>query len=114
MRFLLRVAQVGLLAAAFAFWRAEHWIWRRLGRVPMDNCATWAADHFDYAAGDGVLLHQSLSGWFPHVVVVRGARDAQRPMLYLHEYVPLRRVAQGWMPPRKFAGRVRVTRFVQI
>lgn len=112
---MMRLLMTICLLLAFAFWMAEK-RWRKWVGLPVeDNCATWAAEHFDYLGGDGVMLHRTVSeSWlkFPHVVIVQGARQAVRREITLTEYVPRVRLADVGWPPRKFDGVVRRTRFV--
>jgi hypothetical protein len=101
------------LFAAFGYWRLEQQVRRWLGLGVTHNCATWAADHWDYGSGGGVMLLKSISGWFPHVGLIYGAHCEDRKELVIAEYIPRNRVPK-WLPPRKFDGEVRVTRFVRV
>lgn len=108
-----------LLGALLLFFACLYWLAvervRALFGLPLkDNCLTWAWRNFDYWAGDGFLIHKSVSGWFPHVVRVRGAQAEPRMALHIEEYVPIRRVPNMVSPPHKFKGRVRTQRFVAL
>jgi len=106
-----RILAAVFLAFAVLYWLAEGVVRRWLGLARLDNCATWAVRNFEYAQGDGLLIHKSLSGWFPHVAVLKGAGVEHRPALHLVEYVPLARVRRRW-PPRKFVGKRKSTRLI--
>ena len=86
---------------------------RLFGLNSRDNCATWAAANFDYAGGDGLLFHMTVSDSrlrFPHVVIVKGARAHPRGGVEFIEYVPKVRLSSiGW-PPSKFDGVVERTK----
>lgn len=106
---------IGLcLLVAFVIWLAEK-KWRRFFGLPTgDNCATWAADHFDYDGGDGLVLHRTVSDSrlrFPHVAIMRGARQAERNTIELIEYVPKVRIMGKQIPPRHFDGVVKRRRY---
>ena len=110
-RFLIGLCLLG----AFAIWMAEK-KWRRFCGLPTgDNCATWAAAHFDYDAGDGLVFHRTVSdSWlrFPHLAIMRGARHAERHVIELIEYVPKVRNMSQQIPPRYFDGVVKRRRYV--
>lgn len=91
-------------------WMVEDW-WRRfVGLSSLDNCFTWAARNFQYVSVDGLLIHKSASGWFPHFVIVRNAGIEPLPSeIVLDEFVPVDRVPRVTIPKRKFIGRERIT-----
>lgn len=106
-----------LLLIAFAVWMVEKRVRRFFGLRTHDNCATWAADHFDYDGGDGLVLHRTVSdSWlrFPHVVILRGARQAERQSIELIEYVPRVRDLSKQIPPRHFDGVVKRRRYLAV
>jgi len=107
---------IGLcLLAAFVIWMAEKKVRRFFGLPTGENCATWAADHFDYDGGDGLVFHRTVSESklrFPHVVIMRGARQAERQSIELIEYVPKVRIMGKQIPPRHFDGVVKRRRYV--
>lgn len=106
-----------LLLIAFAVWMVEKRVRRLFGLIEHDNCATWAADHFDYDGGDGLLLHRTVSeSWlrFPHVAIVRGARQADRQTVELIEFVPRVRNMGKQIPPRHFDGVVKRRRYIAV
>lgn len=112
-----RVVIAFLLLIAFAVWMVEKRVRRFFGLRTHDNCATWAADHFDYDGGDGLVLHRTVSeSWlrFPHVVILRGARQAERTRIELIEYVPKVRDFSKQIPPRHFDGVVKRRRYVAV
>lgn len=112
----MRLLSALLFLLAFTLLMAERRLRRWMGGEPKDNCATWAADNFDYDGGDGVMLHRTVSNsWlkFPHVVVVRGARHPEREHLTLIEYVPKVRDMDIVLPPITFDGEVRETRYAR-
>ena len=97
------------LSAACFYWLMEERVLRLMGKPTKDNCLTWAWRNFDYSAGDGFMAHKSKSGWFPHIVVVKGAQARE---LTLVEYVPTHRVDQT-SPPHKFDGFVQMQTYTQ-
>lgn len=105
------------LLIAFFIWLVEKRVRLAFGLPAGENCATWAADHFDYDAGDGLVLHRTVSkSWvrFPHVAIMRGARQADRQCIELIEYVPKVRDMDIQIPPRHFDGVVRRRRYVAV
>lgn len=111
---MIRILVSLLLLSAFAIWLAEKKVRRMLGLRTVDNCATWAVDHFDYDGGDGVLFHRTVSNSrikFPHVVIVRGARQADRRVIDLVEFIPKVRDMDLQIPPRYFDGHVKRRRY---
>ncbi|UCV26783.1 hypothetical protein [Ferribacterium limneticum] len=103
-----------LLYFVCLYWLVENRVRGWLGLKIEHNCFTDAWANFDYDAGDGFMPHKSLSGWFPHVVIVKGARAENRMQLSLTEYVPVKRRPDMKLPPRKFKGIKKTQRFVAL
>ncbi|APW38431.1 hypothetical protein RD110_15520 [Rhodoferax koreense] len=108
MRTIKALLATALLCAMCCVWLAAG-RWRQWRGLPVkDNCFTWAVRNSSYDAGDGLMLHKSSSGWFPHVSVVRGARSKSRTRIAIEEFIPRHRVPQQ-RPPTTFDGQVRRT-----
>lgn len=85
------------------------WVRRMIGLPRQDNCFTWLVDNYDYWGGDGIMGHRSVSGWFPHVTLIKGARTPDRLTITIIEYVPKVREPSVCFPKHKFDGYVRTT-----
>lgn len=108
----LRVALIPLIPVCL-YWWIEMWVRRQLGLPRQDNCFTWLVDNYDYWGGDAVLLHRSVSDtWFPHVSIVKGARNVDRTALTIIEYIPKIRENLVAFPKHKFDGYVKTTTLV--
>lgn len=112
-RFLIGIC----LLIAFAIWLIEKKVRRMFGLPTGENCATWAAENFDYDGGDGLVLHRTVSDSrlrFPHIAIMRGARQADRQIIDLIEYVPKVRNMGKQIPPRHFDGFVKRRRYIVV
>lgn len=112
---MLRLILILLLLVPVGAWWILEDLWRRfVGFPPLNNCFAWAARIYEYDSRDGLLIHKSASGWFPHFVVVRHART-EPPADHVHcvEFVPVDRVPEVLVPPRQFVGEVRETRYTK-
>ena len=106
------IALLAILTPVGVVWMLEDW-WRRfVGLSSLDNCFTWAARNYRYKSTDGLLIHKSVSGWFPHFIVVRNAGiEPPPPELLIDEFIPVVRDPSVVIPKRKFVGKNRKTQY---
>lgn len=100
-----------LLIPVCLYWWIQSWICHKLNIATKDNCFTWAIRNFEYANGDGICLHRSISAWFPHIVIIKNMRSTDREYISIIEYIPVDRIDGIASPPHKFNGYVKQTNY---